>query len=260
MAYGIKNRVQFLAEASKILSSSLDYNATLKSIAHLVVTNIADFCMIDLLADDGKLLRVASHVADKKRQKLAQEMFNYPPDSKNKEAIYDTARVGKPILIQRVTQKWLNKASKISREQEVLKKLGVHSFIFAPLKSRNKVIGVLTLVSSDKNFFYTREDKLLAEEVASRAGAAVDNARLFSQARESLKMRDLFISMAAHELRTPITTISGYSQLLYSKFAGAGTAESRWIEDLSWECLRLTYLVNELLEVNRIKTGQFEWV
>lgn len=260
MAYRIKDRVKFLSQASKILSSSLDYRVTLASITRLVVANIADFCMIDLLKKDGKLYRVASHVADKKKQKAAQQMFNYPADPKNKRAIYETARKGKPILIRNVKQKWLNKASRISEERRVLKKLGVRSFIFTPLKSRNRVIGVLTLVSSAKNFSYSNADMVLAQELASRAGVAVDNARLFSDTQEALGLRDLFIAMAAHELRTPITTIHGYTQMLHSKFAGTNTAESRWIEDLSWETLRLTYLVNELLEVNRIKSGQFDYI
>ena len=65
--------------------------------------------------------------------------------------------------------------------------------------------------------------------------------------------------MAAHELRTPVTTISGYSQMLYSKFAGSDTPESRWITDLSWETQRPTHLINELLEIDRIKKGVLEY-
>ncbi len=262
MAYIIQDRIQFLAEASRILSSSLDYKITLASIARLVVTNIADFCMIDLKEDNKlKLYRVASHVDDKRKEKVAQQMFNYPPDPKNKKAIYEAARTGKPILVRHITQIWLNKASQISEEHKVLKKLGVNSFIFVPLKSRKRIIGVVTLVLSGKKT-YTKSDVVLAEELANRAGVAVDNARLFSESQEALKVRDLFLSMAAHEFRTPLTTISGYTQLLYTKLAGSNKPESRWVEELLAEGNRLTSLVNELLEVDRIKSGEFmyTWV
>lgn len=259
MPYQVKDKIKFLSKASKILSESLDYNVTLKNIANLLITNIADFCMIDLLKEDGKMHRVAARVANKKNKKLAQQMFNYPADPRNKKGIYEAAQTAKTILIKQINKGWLDKASRISREHEVVKKLGMNSFIFAPLKSRNRVIGVLTLVSASNNFSYSKEDVGLVEELAVKAGIAVDKANLFSQAQEALKLRDLFISMAAHELRTPITTISGYAQLLYSKLAEANTPESRWIENLTWETLRLTNLVNELLEINRIKTGLFQY-
>lgn len=91
------------------------------------------------------------------------------------------------------------------------------------------------------------------------ASLAIRKTQLYDESKKALEVRDLFISMAAHELRTPITTISGYSQLLYSKLGGSASVESRWISDLAWETLRLTHLVNELLEVDRIKGGQFQY-
>lgn len=261
MAYKIMDKLKFLADASKILGSSLDYRVTLNNIARLAVTYIADFCIIDLFEEDGKLHRVAARHAnpDPEQEKMAKEILLYPADPRNKQGIYDAARTGKPVYIRHFTQNWLNKASQMPGERKLANKLGLKSLMFVPLKSRNKVIGVLSLFSSAKNFLYSETDVILAQELANRAGTAVDNARLFLQSQEALKLRDLFISMAAHELRTPLTTISGYIQLLHSRFKGANTKEARWVDDLAYESSRLTKLVNELLEVNRIKTGQFEF-
>jgi signal transduction histidine kinase len=140
-----------------------------------------------------------------------------------------------------------------------LKELGVKSIIGMPVYNRNKSIGVLGILSMKKDAFKERETNLL-KLFSPVASLAIRKAQLYDETVKALEARDLFISMAAHELRTPITTISGYSQLLYSKFAGSDKPEARWVEDLSWETLRLTYLVNELLEVDRIKTGQFHYI
>ncbi len=260
MAYKIKDKIEFLADASKILASSLDYDKTLSNIAHLVVNSIADFCMIDLFNEKGELYRVAARVSssNKERRELAHQMFSYQADPRNKGAIYDAARLGEAILVESLSKKW-RELSRIPEERAIIRKLRMESLIFVPMESRNRMIGVLTLVLIGKGSNYNEKDVVLAQELASRAAVAVDNARLFLQSQEALKLRDLFISMAAHELRTPLTTISGYIQLLHSKFKGANTKEARWVDDLAYESSRLTKLVNELLEVNRIKTGQFEY-
>ena len=182
-----RQKLYLLSETSRILSSSLDYNVTLASIATLVVRNIADFCMIDLLEKDGKLYRVATRVGDSTKRGLANKMFDYPADPRNKGGVYDTARTGRPILVKKITENWLNASSRIPEEKEITKKLGMESFMFVPLKSRGEVIGVLTIVSSRKGFSYSEDDLLLAQEIADRAGVAVDKARIYAQAQEALE-------------------------------------------------------------------------
>lgn len=80
------------------------------------------------------------------------------------------------------------------------------------------------------------------------------------ESQKSLEIRDRFISLASHELRTPLTAIHGYVQLLYKRVENKDTLESRWTKELYIESLRLTSLVKELLDVNRIKQGQFDFV
>lgn len=220
--------------------------------------------MIDLLDEKGMLRRVAAQVADKKKQKLAQEMFNYPSDPRNKNAIYDTLRTGKPILVKKVTAKWLNFAARYQREREILKELGVKSFIFAPLMSRGKSIGVLTVVSSKPNFSYSEEDLTLAYELADRAGIAVDKARLFSEAQEALRTRDEFLSIASHELKTPLTSILLNLQLILHKIHNATNQkiEMKEIEEMiqisKRQSNRLARLISDLLNISLISTGRLQ--
>ncbi|MBI2074756.1 MAG: GAF domain-containing sensor histidine kinase [Candidatus Levybacteria bacterium] len=260
--------LQFLSEASKILSSSLDYNTTLDSIADLVVTNIADFCIIDLLKEAGEIDRVTVKVADPKKQKLAQRMFNYPPDPKNKDAIYDTARRGRPILIVKATREWINNVSRIPGEHEVIRKLGLNSHIFVPLKSRGKVIGVLTIASSNKDFSYSRSDVVLVGELGARAGIAVDNARLYSEAQEAVRARDEFLSIASHELKTPLTSILLQLQTVLQKIRNNKSLYVKkdnyrsniisMLESTEYQSKRLAKLINDLLNISLVSIGRLE--
>lgn len=126
MPYLIKDRIQFLAETGQILSSFLDYYTTLANVAKLVVTNIADFCIIDI-NEKGEMKRVAVRVSNRKKQKIANEFFNFSPDPRNKMAIYEAAKLGRPIIIRQATKSWLRTVSRIPREREVVKNLELNS-------------------------------------------------------------------------------------------------------------------------------------
>lgn len=149
-------------------------------------------------------------------------------------------------------------ATVLEKAHPQFKKMNLKAIVSIPLINQRKSIGVLS-VQSRKDKYFTDEQLNSLKIFGSLASLAIRKNQLYEETKMALEARDLFISMAAHELRTPITTISGYAQLLYSKFGEAETPESRWIKELTWETLRLSHLVNELLEVDRIKTGQFQY-
>lgn len=261
MPYRIEDKIAFLSEASKILSSTLDYNVTLASVAKLVANNIADLCVIDIF--EGNLLnRVAVRVADRRKQKLANEMYNFLPDPRNKRAVYDTVHGGKPIIIKKVTKSWLKSVSRLKEERDMHIKLNLHSLIFTPLKSRGKIIGVLTIASSYPKFSYTQEYANFMEELAIRAGLAVDNSRLFSEAQEALRTRDEFLSIASHELKTPLTSILLNLQLILQKIHNAANQKIEMkeiegmIETSKNQSDRLSRLISDLLNISLISTGR----
>lgn len=264
MAYVIKDKLHFLYEASTLLSSSLDYNATLTRIAKLVVNNIADFCIIDLLQKNGTMQRVAVRVSDPRKQQMANVFFDLPPDPRNKEAIYDVARTGRPILIKKATTSWLKNVSKLPEEHSAIKNLSLNSHIFVPLKSRGKVIGVLTFASNKRDFSYDMDDLLLAEDLAARAGIAVDKAMLYFEAQEAIRARDEFISIASHELKTPLTAIIlhlGESLRRIRKSSKEQTKAAdieKLLEICESQANRLSRLINDLLNMSVITTGRLK--
>ncbi|EKD85290.1 MAG: multi-sensor signal transduction histidine kinase [uncultured bacterium] len=135
---------------------------------------------------------------------------------------------------------------------------GVKSVAFIPLAYRNKSIGVLK-VRSHSGGQFTHNEPLILQLFGSMASLAIRKTQLYDETRKALKTRDLFISLAAHEFRTPLTTIGGYVQLLADKLPQKDP-QSKWVEELYWEVERLTSLVNELLETSRIKESKFQYV
>lgn len=136
---------------------------------------------------------------------------------------------------------------------------GIKSVIFIPLSYKNRSIGVLSVRSNIEGKFDKNEPDIL-KLFGSMASLAIRKTQLYNEEKKALETRDLFLSMAAHEFRTPLTTISGYAQLLASKSSKKNSTQSRWIEGLLLEAARLTTLVNELLEISRIHSGKFQYV
>ncbi len=129
--------------------------------------------------------------------------------------------------------------------------------VHIPISYHTKRIGTLTVLTKKKRI---SQNELQALELfGSYASLAIHKAKLFGDIKEALSSRDLFISIAAHEFRTPLTSINGYIQLLHSRLAKEKTVEARWVQQLQKEGNRLTNLVKELLEINRIKTGTLQF-
>ncbi|MDD5146875.1 MAG: GAF domain-containing sensor histidine kinase [Candidatus Pacebacteria bacterium] len=130
--------------------------------------------------------------------------------------------------------------------------------IYLPISDHLRSSGVLVFIFTKKQKITKQQLKLL-ELFGSYASLAIWNAKLYEDTRNALLIRDHFISVAAHELRTPLTSINGYIQLLYKKFNRTDSSEGRWIKALYSESLRMTGLIKELLEINRIKAGQLQF-
>ncbi len=137
-----------------------------------------------------------------------------------------------------------------------VKSLKIKSVVLIPLSYKTESIGVLTLYSLKEEYFTSKQLYIL-KLFASMACLAIVKTKLHEETKKAVEVRDRFIALASHELRTPLTSLNGYIQLLYTRLAKKGTIESRWVEELYSESNRLTNLVKDLLDVNRIKQGQF---
>jgi PAS domain S-box-containing protein len=257
-------RERFLAEASTILASSLDYRATLTSIARLAVPRLADWCSVELAAEGEVPEQIVIEHVNPAKVELARALRRrYPPDPRSRSGVLEVLRTGRPMFVPEVTDEMLSEGGRDAEHVRILRELGLRSAILLPLKIRDGTVGVLGLFQAESGRHYTTDDLTFAGEVARRAGGAVENARLYDQAKRAVGVRDQFLSIASHELRTPLTSLtlhlSSFSRMAAAgAFAGLPSAdklEGR-IARMQQQAGRLAALVDELLNVSRIATGR----
>ncbi len=140
----------------------------------------------------------------------------------------------------------------------IFRELKIKSIILIPLSYKGETTGVLTLLSRREVVLSAKEKNVL-KLISSMSSLAIKKVQLYEETKKALETRDLFISLASHELRTPLTSINGYVQLLHNKFAQKKTMEAKWICSLYEESQRMTNLIKELLEINKIKQGQLQF-
>jgi signal transduction histidine kinase len=143
-----------------------------------------------------------------------------------------------------------------------LRALGIRSLMLAPLEARGRVLGAITCFGFDTREPYTPVEQALAEELGRRCGLAIDNARLHAEAQRATHLRDEFLSVAAHELKTPMTTLRGYAQLL-GRSLGEGHIPplallQRGVEAIDWQSEKLVRLTEQLLDVSRFEAGKLQ--
>jgi PAS domain S-box-containing protein len=187
----------FLAEASAVLGSSLDYEATLSRVAQLAVPELADWCVVDLLGEDGRIRRVAVVSADQARRDVAERLRDsYPARVEEPEGTAKVLRTGRAELIEEVSDDWVAAIAPNEEQLELLRGLELRSNLIVPLIARGRTIGALTLATAESGRTYGKPDLALAEELGARAAMAVDNARLFRDAEESLAVLDTLLARA----------------------------------------------------------------
>jgi PAS domain S-box-containing protein len=179
----------FLAEASAVLASSLDYRATLAAVARLAVPRLADWCGVDVVDEDGRLRRVAVAHVDPARVDEVWEMsrrYGELPDDPMPQAI----STGSPLLLPQIPEDLIRRFARDADHLARLRALGLHSLLVVPMTARDRTLGAIIFVTAESRREYSPEDLRLAEDLARRAAVAVDNARLFGEAQAALALLD----------------------------------------------------------------------
>ena len=256
MAEDAERRSRFLAEASTVLTTSLDYHTTLENLTYLVVPRLADLCVIDMSDENGGLERVAIAHTDSSKEELARQMSSrHPHDLNGAHPIVKALRTGRPALASEITDEMLTAAYPIEEQREVVRELGLKSYMIVPLIVRGHTLGVITFVIAETERRYTEADLAFAEALARRAAMAVDNARLYGEAEQANRLKDEFLATLSHELRTPLTSILGWSRLL--RDGGLDELdEGRALEAIERNALSQKQLIDDILDVSRIITGK----
>lgn len=251
-------RLQLLAEASAILGASVDYQQTLQRVADLAVPELADWCAVDVLEWTQGVTRAAISHTDPELLAFAQDAWQrWPADANRPGAVRSMLEQRRPIVVAEVTEEILADAAQDADHLEALRGIGMRSVLVAPLEARGEVLGAISFVQSDSGRTFEEADVELAAELGRRAGAAIDAARLVWETQENARLRDEFIAVASHDMRTPLAAVRGYAQLAQRHLDRSQAPDreqlGRWLRDIDTSVDRLTELVSELLDATLVR-------
>jgi PAS domain S-box-containing protein len=254
-AEAAEKRAAFLAEASTMLSASLDYERTLITISRLAIPTFADWCFVYLrLPDDGISSALIAH-ANPEKEYLAQQIEIRPEDlSSNTLPVVRVLQTGTPELFADISDEELRKTINDSQKYEALKELGLRSAVVVPIQGRHSIMGVIGFVSA-RPARYTSTELIFAQDVARRISLALENARLYREAQEASRAKDEFLATLSHELRTPLNAILGWIQILRAKRVDEVTT-TRAFEAIERNAKAQAELIEDMLDVSRIITGR----
>jgi PAS domain S-box-containing protein len=245
---------RFLADASAALAELTDYESTLQKVASLAVPSFADWCGVDMQEADGSLRGLAVAATDPAKVQVGRR---HPLSSSESYGVMKVLRTGQPDWVAEIPDSLPMELARDEEHLRVLRELRLKSYICVPLKSRTKMLGTLTFVTTESVRIYNIDDLRAAEDLAARAVISIENASLLATLKESDRRKDEFLAMLAHELRNPLAPIRNAVQILRLK--GPFLPELQWARDvIDRQVQQMTRLVDDLLDVSRITRGKIE--
>lgn len=180
----------FLANASKELSSTLDYKVMLDKISKLSIPAISDWCTVDMCGENGTIEQVSIAHVDPTKISLVEDYRKHnPTDINSPTGLPAVVRTGKYEFYERITPAMIKQTLKGHKSLDFMLSLDLHSIIIIPLTINSKVVGGISFVSSDSGRYYTQADVLMAEELAARISLAMTNSKLYDDSMRELKHR-----------------------------------------------------------------------
>jgi signal transduction histidine kinase len=218
--------------------------------------------MVDMLEEDGTIRRLAvAHRASEKAAVAWELEHRWPSRLDDAYGPGRVIRNGLPELRGVVPTKKLSLAARDGEHLRALCSLELESYVVAPLQARGRTLGAITFAYAGSHRHYRKADLRLAMDLAARAALAVDNALLYRASREAVRLRDEFLAVASHELKTPLTPLNLRLQSLKRDLERNGPAVDaarlkEHVTVLQRQCKRLSTLAESLLDVSRLEVGQ----
>jgi len=252
----IESDQRLLAEMGAALATTLDFEETLTTIAQQAVRTLADFCIVDVLEEDGEIRRIRVVGRDPSKGWLCDSIRQFRIDSSRPSLCGSALRTKEPVLIEEVTSEVLASWAQSDEQLRVLQRLEARSLMVVPLLARGKVLAVLEFVSSTNPRAYGQPDLRLAEDIAYRATLAIENARLYRAAERATQARDEVLGVVAHDLRNPLGAILMQAALLRPRGAEPERRSRKPAEVIERAANRMDRLVNDLLDITRMDAGR----
>ena len=237
-----ESKLAFLAETSRCLADSLDYEATLRTVAGLALPFLGSWCIVDLVESDGSMRRIAIVHPDPHKQELAAGLTkSWPPFRDDPLGAPQAVRTREIEVIPLVDDEMLVSVARDAENLRTLRALGIGSVIVVPLIARGCVLGALTLVSAETGHQYAQPDLELAADLGARCAMAIDNARLHRDARSAgalaaqMNQRLVIASIREQELAERAQELSDEARQLSEVARQASLAKSQFLSSMSHE-------------------------
>ena len=250
-AEGVAGKFRFLAESTAVLSSSLDSSRTLSDLARLCTDEISDWVVI-YSYEGGKLERTEVVHCDPDKAELAAKLRSYGVDH-DLDVVARLLKTRMPQRSELIDEAALMKMVPDETQRAIIRDLGITSFMFVPMIARQRMLGAISFISADPNRLFEEADVQLASDLAARAALAIDNARLYEEARQANQAKSELLAIISHDLRTPLNSIIGYGQLLQMGIPeplSEGTSD--YVDRMLVSAKHQLYLIDELLHFARL--------
>jgi signal transduction histidine kinase len=251
----------FLADASRRLAESVDYEQTLKTVAGLALPRLGDWSIVDLAEADGSLRRLAVVHPDPAKQALARRLeVDWPPERDDPLGVPVVVRTRAPQATGPIGDDFIASAARDPEHLATLRQLGIASVITVPLLARGQVLGAITFVSGRPGRAHTGHDLALAQDLAAQCALAIAHMRVVEELKKSVLLRDQVLGYVSHDLKNPLGAIMLVaSQLLDDARDPAGRFSAREQVGAAERILEATAhmqrLIGDLLEVAQIGAG-----
>jgi signal transduction histidine kinase len=263
----LERHLSFLEELGALLTSSLEPERVLPRVARLSIPLLGDLCAFDLLGDDGRIRREACAHIDLTKEGLAfdaRARHGYKLDAPSGAPVVIRSR--QPVVVSPATGDDLTRAAQNSEQLEIFRQLGVRSWMIVPMIAREHAMGAVTLVVTESDRRYERNDLLLAQVVASQVAFARASARTNQEAdaaREAAeaanRAKDQFLGTLSHELRTPLNAVLGWTSLLQQRQLTTDQ-EERALQIIRRNVNAQMRIVEDLLDMSRMVSGRIRLV
>jgi PAS domain S-box-containing protein len=247
--------LRLLVRVGSELAAVLEPAQMFETVARVVVPAVADLCMIDVVGEAGAIQRPVVVFADPSHRDLVEPMREFVQRPGWQSAQARVIASGEPMLLPEVPGETRTHVAYDDRHAAILRAANIRSELIVPLVSRNRTLGALTLAAAESGRRYTPAHVELARALADRVALAMDNARLFADARRAISARDATLGVVSHDLRGPLGTILLWTQVLAQR-APDEHVRARIVDAIQHAGQRMRRLVSDLSDVASIEANR----